>query len=226
MRLASSQFLAKEILRCQELLKDPNVIGTEPPEITGWFHFQSYVSGQLIEKAYHVRITFPNDYPNSWPEVAEISGMIPRTFHRNSGYDAPLCLGANIDILRIFSKDRTIDNFILRILTPYLAAYAYFKEYGALPHGERSHGSEGVLESYRELFPCASVQGIIEYIKWSQEYKTYRGHLTCPCSNKHRLRKCREQNCEFFQSMGLLQSMDQQKSKEDIYQLSLSLRET
>mgnify|MGYP002713184254 CR=1 FL=1 len=206
-----------------ELLKNPRLIGNEPPEITGWLHFRTYVSGQLIEDAFHVRITFPGDYPNSWPEVTEISGMIPRTFHRNPGQDAPLCLGANIDILRIFSKDRTIENFTLRILTPYLVAYAYFKEYGGVPDGERSHGAEGVLESYREIFSHASVQGIVDFLKWCQDHRTYRGHLTCPCPNRYRLRKCREQKCEFSKSIGLLQSMHKLRLKEDIEQLSLLL---
>lgn len=136
-----------------------------------------------IKDNYRILITFPDDYPNEFPEVLELDGKIPVSddnhVNRSSEYfTTSLCLGTNIEVYKIFIRSRNIVHFIEKILIPFLYYISYKNKFGCTPYSDRSHGFLGILEYYKELFKIIDKNKIIQFLEYAHNYsnsglKTY-----------------------------------------------------
>jgi hypothetical protein len=152
-----------------------------------WFT-ANYAGGpEKIECEYHVEIMLPPGYPDSHPVVREIGGAIENSFHVNP--DGTLCLGAPFAVRKKFTDHPTLIGFVEECVVPFLYSYEHKKKYGKLPFGELSHGSQGILEHYLDLFEVKSCMAALGLVRVIADID-YRGHRECPCGSGQKLRNC------------------------------------
>ena len=165
-------------------LNDTNAAGTT---LSGHIRREALYAGVIMDLDFLVSIHLAVDYPASCPRVFPSNGSVPRSFH--SFRDGSLCLGASYEVVKRFRDNPTLTGFLEGLLIPYLYSCRFKQLYGSMPYGERSHGPEGVLESYQEIFGVKSPSAISGFLKIVVSGK-YRGHLLCPCGSGMKLRNC------------------------------------
>jgi hypothetical protein len=161
--------------------------GNNSWKIYGNLHFRASLDGEEIEDVFSVLITIPDNYPSEIPTVQELDGRIPKDFH--TSYDNTLCLGTPLLVNIRFHERPNLLGFIEACLIEYFYGYIYYQLHGVLPAGEFSHGPQGILEHYQELFETQDIQIVFEFLGILSE-GSYRGHNKCPCGNGLILRKC------------------------------------
>lgn len=155
--------------------------------VRGAVRFSIDHDGRAYEDSYQVEIAIPSDYPASIPTVKETAEAIPADFHRFSK-TGNLCLAAPVELVRVFTQDRTIHQYVNRLLVPYLFSYTYFREHGQLPHGELSHGLIGLLEYYMEFFTVGPV-ATMKLLKLLAD-NFAPPLMACPCNGSRKLQDC------------------------------------
>lgn len=81
-------------------------------------------------------------------------------------------------------------DFFERVVIGNLYAVEYHRMYGNMPSGDRSHGSLGILEAYRELFEVDDYSAAIRLLAQATGNLKYRGHLACECRSGLKARDC------------------------------------
>jgi hypothetical protein len=155
--------------------------------LIGKIHISTNVNNKIFSDDFWLRIKFPQNYPELYPTVFEPHHKIPSDFHTNPDYS--LCLGTEIEISQIFFQHHTIEAFLNKLVIPYLISFVYYRDYGELPFGQRSHGLEGKLEYYNELLNTKNIPIIIKFLLMVEK-KKLRGHILCPCQSGKKLRNC------------------------------------
>ena len=155
--------------------------------VRGIVRFDIERDNRSYRDSYQVEITIPEEYPTVIPESYETGGSIPIHFHRfrKSG---KLCLGAPIELARVFSQDRTLIHYINKLLIPYLFSFTYFREHNDMPHGELSHGSLGLAEYYGEFF-SAGLIAVMKLLKLLSD-NFAPPLMPCPCGSGRNLKDC------------------------------------
>lgn len=154
--------------------------------IQGMLDFSANYNEVIIEDIFDIEIVIPVGYPHNLPEVREIGGRIPRNFHTYS--DGTLCLGAQLSIRMKFIRNPTLNTFVQELIIPYLYSFCHKRIYKTMPYGELSHGGQGILEFYCELFNTKSEDVAIGFLRILAG--NYRGHQSCPCGSGNKLRDC------------------------------------
>jgi hypothetical protein len=155
--------------------------------ITGLLSFSAKFNANLLTDEYSIEIRIPNDYPDSLPSVFEMGNRIPNDFHKNP--DKSLCLGAPLALRRTFLNNPSLIGFIENCIIPHLYLCSYKSEFGLLPYGELSHGWQGILEYYQNMFKVFDEWKVLRMLKFLIE-SDYRAHSRCPCGSRKRLREC------------------------------------
>lgn len=164
-----------------------------------------YLSGivKLNHEFDHVRFT--NDYfveivvdDNFWlvgPSIYEKNGQLKKSYsHIN--IDGSLCIAAFSEVFDFISENKNknkgeiIDLWINNFVIPYFFSYEYFQKYKTYPFGDRSHGSLGILEYYKENFRVDNFKQVLNLSVYIIFLKQYRGHVQCPCGSGLRVRAC------------------------------------
>jgi len=163
-----------------------------PNEGGGWLlwgsiHFLAVHEKTPVDDFFYVKIIIPSNYPNKIPEVYEVGGRIPPSFHtyRNGS----LCLGAPIKVGRSFNDKKTLLGFIEKCLIPYLYNFSYFEKGGELPFGELRHGHVGIIQCYKDEFQTNDINLIIDFLTILAQYD-FPGYIDCPCHSGKKLWKC------------------------------------
>lgn len=150
-----------------------------------------FIESNEIKDQYEIEIAIPNDYPKKIPTVKELGGKIPKEFHHNS--NEALCLETPFRVQKVFSECETLLSFIDNLVIPYLSSYSYYVINGKLPYGEHKHGTEGILEDYKQEFGVSEDYIVIRLLQILVE-DNYRGHHLCPCGSEKNIRNCHGQN--------------------------------
>ena len=156
-------------------------------EILGDLHFVGKFHSETIEDSYFIRIYIPPAYPKKIPKVWELGGRIPKDFHKFG--DESLCLGTPLDVKIKFHKRPTLLGFIENGVIEYLFGYSYKLKNGILPFGERSHGIEGVIEHYKELFSTSHLIDVVNLLEFLV-CGNYQVEKQCPCGSKESIEQC------------------------------------
>jgi len=158
--------------------------------VAGNLSFSVSHNGKVIRDDYDIEIFIPGDYPQNPPTVKEIGNKIPqdKDNHINSK-DETLCLGAPLDVKRTFAQKRNLSWFVKEQVVRFLFSYSYKQKYGVMPFGELAHGTEGLLEYYKELFSVQDNWHVLGLLKILAD-DNYKGHTPCPCNSGRRLRDC------------------------------------
>lgn len=169
--------------------------------IQGMLDFSATYNELTIEDIFDIEIILSSGYPQDLPEIREVGGRIPKTFHTFN--DGTLCLGALLDLKMKFSVNPTLITFIQELVIPYLYSFCYKRIYKNMPYGELSHGGQGVLEFYCDLFNTKSESIAIDFLRILAN--KYRGHHPCPCGSGNKLRDC---HGEFITKISTYQSQN------------------
>lgn len=155
--------------------------------LEGNLRFSAVYQTETIEDAYSITITFPENYPSTYPSVEENDGKIAADYHKNPG--GFLCLSTPVQTSLIFRKHPTIVEFIEILLIPYLYRHSYIRKHGQSPFPDYPHGVPGLLAFYYEYFVTSDsmLVGELLYLLVADKY---RGHALCPCRSGHTLRHC------------------------------------
>lgn len=150
---------------------------------------KSYNDIPLYEN-YHLKICIPEDFPVHIPAVFDTNDDVPPSFMHFMD-DNSFCLGAHCD-LRAFLEDQPLlAAFIDEIVMSYLYAVSFFKLYGAMPFGQRSHGIKGMIEAYQERYSTGENYKLLgHFLCIVVGALPYRGHHLCPCGSGKFLRNC------------------------------------
>lgn len=132
---------------------------------------------------------FPPDYPQSMPWVFESGDRIPKTLDRH------VFTGSGVACLIVpeewqAADDRSFHAFMAGPVRDYFLGQLIYDEKGSFPHGERDHGTEGLIESYSEMIGIENEE--IAVRRWLRclTKRQLKGHFDCPCGSGIRLRDC------------------------------------
>ncbi len=169
-----------------ELLRGPSGL----PWIRGGVGFSIEHNSHMVEDYYNLEFKFPDDYPASPPFVFETKGKIPKDFDHfmKAGN---FCLGAPVEVRRKFAAHKNLLRFIEdQIISSYLFAYSYKRDYGKLPFGDLCHGVTGLLQYYKEFFGTSLV-GAMKLLKCLAD-DIAPPLMACPCDGGRKLRDCHD----------------------------------
>ena len=140
--------------------------------------------------SYEIRVDVPANFPWEEPIVFETGGRIPKLVDRHVfPKNGNCCLGVWEEWL-LTAPDRSFETFLTGRLHDYFVSQSWFEAKGKWPYGERSHGEEGIIESYAELLGVGNDAGVIADHLRLLSKATAKGHVRCPCGSGLRLRDC------------------------------------
>ena len=163
--------------------------------ITGSLSFE--IEGYIDN--FDIEIIIPEDYPKDLPDVRETLNRIPRIDKYHINPNGTLGLGSRRKIREIFSKEPTLLGFVTKILLPFFYSFCYLIENGDFPYGELSHGSQGLIEDYKELLNLNNKKEVLDFLKYmllhpfyqkTQKNFNIRTRNLCLCGSKLRFSKC------------------------------------
>jgi hypothetical protein len=157
------------------------------PVLRGHFRFHTIYRNTELQDTFNLVFSFPRNYPNEPPLVIEADGKIDPKFHHYS--NGALCLSAPAEYRMVFIKTPLLENFIRNLLNPYLAGWLWFKQFGEMPWGERSHGWIGLCEFYQELFKIGDKENVIPFLEQLARDEIYQ-RAACPCGSGKPYRNC------------------------------------
>ena len=182
-----------------------------PARVTGTMWLDS-------ERGFSIDLEVPGNYPRGIPKLwcnqTEISWKVDRHVYSNG----LACLCVASEYRKHWPPGSDLTDFLKMLVRPYLIGQAYYQDHGQWPPGrERSHGAEGIIESYRDrLTPLEAVTPSVveDFIRLLARRADPKGHEFCPCGSGKKLR-----NCHRALLMSLRQDIDSTHAKEDLMPL-------
>jgi hypothetical protein len=159
--------------------------------LTGTFTCANKETGVLIE-SYDLTITLPNGYPYCFPVVEETSRKIPQELDRHVKGDGTLCFANPYDEYSVCRKGITLTWFLDEILNAHLCREYVREKTGSYPTGERSHGNEGIWESYYEIFGTSDKKEILRQLNLIFNHPKLGRNTLCYCGSEKKYKACHE----------------------------------
>lgn len=179
------------------LIEYPNLIIEE----SGRNHIPRCLQGTFVMNVSHNNIRFIKTYAvkivlheDKIPSVKDIGHHIDVNYpHKYKNRE--LCLGTDTEIILTCTSNENFDLYLWfnKFVISYFYSYEYYNRMGEYPFGERSHGSNGILEFYMDIFNIKNHNQAYEFLKFINKQQIYRGHLLCPCGSGKRIRNCHKE---------------------------------
>lgn len=154
--------------------------------VQGAVRFSIEYNGHILRDEYIVAIAIPENYPESPPATWEIGDAIPKSFHRYKAGN--LCLGAPVEVRRVFAQHKDLIGYINRQLIPYLFSYSYFRDFKVMPYGELPHDIAGIWVYYKEFFGVDKITALKFLKLLADDFAPPL--MKCPCNSGKPLQKC------------------------------------
>jgi hypothetical protein len=165
--------------------------------------FPIWNNGQFLDRfpldRFQIEMRFPEDFPNRPPTVRETSGRIPRTLDRHVIPTTGDCCIQVPDEWFLLEDPESILNFLNGPVRNYFLGQSLVEAGEPWPFGERSHGVEGMYESYADILGVSDPGEIRRYLTYLSN-STIKGHWDCPCGSGKRLRNCHLASLRSLQS--------------------------
>lgn len=157
--------------------------------LAGALPFEASAAGlETIADSFEIELAIPPDYPRALPVVRERAERIaPDYSHRYT--NGALCLGVPVEERRLFLAQPTLLGFVNRLVVPYLYGYCFWRKHGRHPFDEAAHGEDGIVQHYLATLHLTSPTQAMAALGYLTEYG-FRGHHSCPCGSKQRVRGC------------------------------------
>ena len=156
--------------------------------VKGTYKFCGSYNGFVCEDTFDLTIEIPLDYPKRISIAHETWKKIPKEYHKNTNTE--LCLGTEIDLYMLYDINHPFTSFMEKILNPYLYRWLYLKSRNREPWPDRSHGKQGIIESYSELLLIPKDSVIIRKFVSILALGNARMNYLCPCGSGIKLKKC------------------------------------
>lgn len=159
-------------------------------------------TGEMYD-SYHVEIKFPETFPHCFPKVWEVGNKIPKEPNRHVNEDGSLCLGVIQEEILITRYGISLVNFLERVLKPHLSRETYFEKKRKYPHGEYSHGIDGVLEFFFDKFDTSDPVRIVQILdRIISGDLPDRNERQCICGSENKFKKCHLNDVEEVSILG------------------------
>lgn len=140
-----------------------------------------------LRKEYSIEIVIPLEN-SEYPYVIDTERVIDSRYSHCSR-DGRLCLETEFAMVNRFVNGFNLLEWMEEYVESYFVVYEYWKLYGCFINGERSHGSIGVIESYRDVLLTKNNIETLKLMYYIAQNE-YDGHATCPCGSGKYIRKC------------------------------------
>lgn len=160
--------------------------------VSGLFTAFEKYKGELIEiDTFNIEIRFTKSYPFRFPLIKETGSKIPKNEDRHINSDGTLCLGNLQDEMRFCRSGITFKEFLIKILNPHLCREYFRERRGYYPNGERSHGYEGIWETYYELLETRDKKLIITELDLILQNLNFEvRNKLCYCDSGKKYKRC------------------------------------
>jgi len=148
---------------------------------------------------FQIQVEFPPDFPDSFPKTWETAGRIAFTGERHTFIGGASCLQVPEEWLSLPRSERTPLHFFQGPVHNYFLVQCFLDIGLPWPHGERSHGVLGVIESFLELLGVDSPNQIVPFFK-ALQHTWIKGHWDCPCGSGKIIRQCHQEHIRNLQS--------------------------
>lgn len=136
-----------------------------------------------------VEVEIPKSFPKDLPIAYEIGEKQIRGYHHiNPDVKGSFCLGTEIDIRNHLGTQSDLKNYFT-LIAEYITLFLYYKTYGNVPIRERSHGNQGILESYQDYLKIKETKQIIDLLSFTPVNNKIR-NLPCPCGSSKKFKFC------------------------------------
>lgn len=144
--------------------------------------------GQEVRGEYDLAIRFPANYPDRPPTAYDYERQIPLVFEHVEVDSRQLCLGAPVEVNRMFSEGRTLRCFLERLVEPYLFQATCAAHFGTSQFPELSHGRTGILEYYVQQFDCHALRAVLLLLLLTKTEIPW--DTDCPCRSSKAVKDC------------------------------------
>jgi SEC-C motif len=144
--------------------------------------------GNVLDR-YSIEVKIPDNYPIDMPIVKEVSGRIAWSMNDHINGDGSICLFVSDERWRHFPPGARLIDFLNGPVRNFFLGLSLRRLGAEWPFGERSHGADGILESYYELLDTTETQVVRAYLHYLSK-KVIKGHWSCPCGSGKKLRNC------------------------------------
>jgi hypothetical protein len=145
--------------------------------------------GKVLDR-FQLEIVFASDHPRSLPAVFEVGGRIPRTIDSHVfGAGGRACLGVEEDLLLTFGSEPSFTAFLSGPVHNYYLGQSLVALGKPWPFGERSHGIDGLVETYGGWFGTQDEATVVRYLEYLGR-GIIKGHWDCVCGSGKKLRQC------------------------------------
>lgn len=139
---------------------------------------------------YEIRIDFTAQYPYAFPLVTETGNKIqPRNATRHIFQEGYVCLGNEFDEARVCKNGISLKWFLDEIVNPHLCREYVKETTGDYPTGERSHGEEGLWESFYDIFETTDKAEVLAGLDIILVQNPGRND-PCPCGTSIKYKYC------------------------------------
>lgn len=157
----------------------------------------------FVEDSFRIRIEIPRAFPSEVPKVTEIGDKIPHNIDFHVFPNGTLCLGSPIRLRKCLNENPTLQGFIEKSLIPFLYAMSKHLRTGErFVFGELTHGVEGLLDDYRDVFHVETNKQVIQILELLSVKKRESNKKKCPCGCGKRVAKC-----SFKEKLNLLRNI-------------------
>jgi hypothetical protein len=152
---------------------------------------------------YKVRMAVPKTgYPNTIPEVFEISSKIERDIDFHISKKGKCCLDIHHKLMLEKRRGITLISFYKKYIYPFFANHQYKVKTESYAGEEYEHDADGVIQFYREEFNLTDYELIIKYIECSLGILKTERNKQCPICGGLKYKKCCRITVEKLKSYG------------------------
>jgi hypothetical protein len=151
--------------------------------------------------SYFIKIECCQDYPNSFPFVYETLKRLPHNIDWHVYGDGHFCICTPIEEFIHCAKGYTLKSFIQDQVLPYLHNQSFREKEGYFLN-ERSHGSQGILESLYDILSINDVIKIHELLVFIYKNSIPLRTSKCFCGSNKKFRYCHKESYHAIKSIG------------------------
>lgn len=142
-----------------------------------------------VTDSYRIKIIPTKDYPYEFPLVYEIGNRLPKNIDWHIYRDGHFCIKALPEETLICNKGISLISFIKDQIVPFLFNQKFREENGYFLN-ERSHGLNGNLEFFKDLFETSDLQIIKKCLVFISRKSNPKRTSLCFCGSGKKYRKC------------------------------------
>lgn len=163
--------------------------------------FPVVYEGEALDR-FQIEMWIPPDFPEEVPILREVGGRIPWDADRHvftGGLPGTSCVFVLEEWFILPKETQTIIAFLDGPVRNYFIGQSLVEQREPWPFGERTHGRQGLLESYAEMLGIEINDKTIQAYFHALSHNKVKGHWDCPCGSGKVLRRCHLQELRALQ---------------------------